>query len=97
MRGVYVRSLEEAVLSKEINRNIDPSPRSVIAVKKEFELPKASKQLAGIKIRHNKRFRGTPITRNNVVDFETCNALCAEDKKCVAFQFFKSPGECQEL
>jgi hypothetical protein len=66
------------------------SPRSIIAVKNKFELPKPSTQHPQIKIRHDKRFSGNPIARDSVYDFEECKTLCENDIKCVAFSFLKA-------
>ena len=37
----------------------------------------------------NKLFRGNPVARSSVFDFEECNTLCEKDRRCVAFSFLK--------
>jgi hypothetical protein len=66
--------------------------RSVIGVKKDYELPNRSTQPYEIKIRHSSRFPGNPTASVNVVDFSACKNLCDEDKECVAFSFLKAQG-----
>ncbi|WP_194390206.1 TIR domain-containing protein [Bradyrhizobium sp. CCBAU 51765] len=70
-------------------------PRSAIGVKKPSALPNRSTLPVQLRTVYKHRFLAQPIAAENVSDLKACQALCFNDRRCVAFSFLKGGGQAR--